>query len=275
MKKKVILITGASSGLGKATAIYLSSQGHTVIGTSRNGKSISSIKTTDSSSNLILLKMDIRKEESIEKIISFIKKKYDTLDVLINNAGIGISASIEESSITDSKELFDTNFFGNLIVTQHVLPIMRKQGFGLIITLSSIGGVLGLPFQGMYSASKFAVEGAMESLRMEVNKFGINVVIVEPGDFKTSFTKNRKKYLHKSSPYYDLEKKTTEVFEHDEINGSDPNKVANLIGKIIDSRNPKVRYRVGSFSQKLAASFKGVLSDRLVQWILMKYYKVR
>ena len=274
MKRKVILITGASSGLGKATAHHLASQGFIVIGTSRHGSSLKSLNESKEKTSPFILKMDLTNEQSIEEAVYTIMKTYGSIDVLINNAGMGISGSVEESNITDVKKLFETNFFGTLNLTQTVLPIMRKQQSGLIISMSSIGGVLGLPFQGIYSASKFAIEGVMESLRMEVHKFGIKVVLVEPGDFKTNFTKNRKKSLKKSSEYYTLEKNATSVFEHDEQNGSDPVIVAKIIEKIINSKHPKLRYRVGSFSQKFAASLKGVISDRIVQWILMKYYKL-
>lgn len=272
--RKVIVITGASSGLGRTTAEYLASKGHIVFGTSRKTTLPTHLTLEEKNSSLIMIPMDITKEESITDAIAFIQKQVDHIDILINNAGWGISGPVEETSIEQAKSLFDTNFFGSLTLTQQILPIMRKQKQGLIINISSIGGVLGLPFQGLYSATKFAIEGLTESLRMEVAQFGINVVLIEPGDFKTGFTKNRKKIISSSSPYAEMEKRTTEIFEHDEQQGTDPIKLAHLIEKIMDKKHPKLRYRVGSFSQKLAASLKGVISDKIVQWILMKYYKV-
>ena len=269
MENKVILITGASSGLGKACADYLVQKGYTVYGTSR--------KTQNKSSSTVqMVQMDVNDDASVNKAISSILKKEGVIDVVINNAGWGISGSIEESTIEETKTLFETNFFGTLRVIQHVLPSMRKQHQGMIINVSSIGGVLGLPYQGMYSATKFAVEGMTEALRMEVSPFGIKVVLVEPGDFKTSFTGNRKKISPKSnSAYHDFQKNTEAVVEHDEQHGSDPIIIGSLVHRIIRSSHPKVRYRVGGLSQKFIASLKGVLSDRILQWILMKYYKVK
>ena len=273
MEKKVILITGSSSGIGKATSEYLAKKGYRVIGTSRKAQSKENTSSIPDISPCII-KMDITDKESIKKSIAFIQKKFGRIDVLINNAGTGISGPLEETAVKDAQELFNTNFFGPLMVTQSVLPIMRSQQNGLIITISSIGGVLGLPYQGLYSASKFALEGMMESLRMEVRRFGIKVVLIEPGDFKTEFTHNRKKILQDSSAYTDSALHTTAIFEHDEEKGSSPIKIAYLVERIMNSNHPKLRYRVGSTSQKFAASLKGVISDRIIQWILSKYYKV-
>ncbi|MBS3748869.1 MAG: SDR family oxidoreductase [Candidatus Thermoplasmatota archaeon] len=275
MDKKVILLTGASSGLGKSTADYLTKKGYIVLGTSRTAAHPDEIRIDANTSFPLMIKMDVTSEQSISQVISFIQKKFGRIDILINNAGWGISGPIEETSIDVTKSLFEINVFGMLRVTQQVLPLMRTQNQGLIINISSIGGVIGLPFQGLYSASKFAVEGISESLRMEVSQFGIKVVLVEPGDFKTSFTNNRKKICSSSSTYAQLLKRTTTVFEHDEQNGCDPILLAFKIEKIIRSSHPKVRYRIGSFSQKLVARIKGFISDKIVQWILMKYYKVK
>jgi short-subunit dehydrogenase len=275
MDQKVILITGASSGLGKTTASYLARKGHKVIGTSRTAPSIDEIDLSQQPSYPLLVNMDITDPTTIQNTVSFLHHHFNRIDVLINNAGYGISGPIEETSISDAQSLFNTNFFGTLRVIQDVLPLMRKQQSGLIINISSIGGILGLPFQGVYSASKFAVEGMTEALRMEVSSFGINVVLVEPGDFHTGFTDHRKKILNSSSLYAEAEKKTTRIFEHDEQNGADPIQLASLIERIIRSTHPKCRYRVGSLSQRFAGSLKGVISDRIVQWILMKYYKLK
>lgn len=275
MDQKVILITGASSGLGKTTASYLARKGHKVIGTSRTAPSIDEIDLSQQPSYPLLVNMDITDPTTIQNTVSFLHHHFNRIDVLINNAGYGISGPIEETSISDAQSLFNTNFFGTLRVIKDVLPLMRKQQSGLIINISSIGGILGLPFQGVYSASKFAVEGMTEALRMEVSSFGINVVLVEPGDFHTGFTDHRKKILNSSSSYAKAEKRTTHIFEHDEQNGADPIQLASLIERIIRSTHPKCRYRVGSLSQRFAGSLKGVISDRIVQWILMKYYKLK
>ena len=273
MSKKIVLITGASSGIGQAIARYLSSKNYTVYGTSRKAPFPPMQKTSDS---FFLIQMDVNDTTSVTKAITYILEKEKRIDVVINNAGWGISGAIEETTIEKTKQLFETNYFGTQRVIQTVLPTMRSQKQGTIINISSIGGVLGLPFQGLYSATKFAVEGMTEALRMELNPFNIHVALVEPGDFKTGFTKQRESATnqHKNSAYQHHCKQTTAVFEDDEQKGSSPEIIAPLIEKIITSSKPKLRYRVGSFSQKLAAKMKGVFPDRFVQWILMKYYQL-
>lgn len=273
MANKIVLITGASSGIGQAIAGHLTSKGYTVYGTSRKAPFPAEKKTDDS---FFMIQMDVNDTASVSKAIRFIIDKEKRIDVVINNAGWGISGAIEETSIEKTKQLFETNYFGTQRVIQTVLPTMRAQKKGTIINISSIGGVLGLPFQGLYSATKFAVEGMTEALRMELASFNINVVLVEPGDFKTGFTQHRENITtqNKNSAYQQLCNETTSVFEQDEQKGSSPGIVAPLIEKIIRSTNPKLRYRVGSFSQKFAAKIKGVFPDRFVQWILMKYYHI-
>ncbi len=271
MGKKIVLVTGASSGLGKATAHYLASKGYKVYGTSRHASLPP--ETTDDDLP-IMVRMDVNKTVSVKQAVDFILEQEQRIDIVINNAGWGISGAVEEASIEQTKALFETNYFGTQRVCQAVIPTMRAHKSGYVINISSIGGVLGLPFQGLYSATKFAVEGMTEALRMEVRSFGIHVVLIEPGDFRTSFTDHREKTTHTTTDpaYNKMEQSATSIFEHDERNGTDPETIAHLIEKIISSSNPKLRYRAGSFSQKLVAKMKGVLPDRLVQWILMKYY---
>jgi len=273
MENKVIVITGASSGIGKSSAAYLASKGYTVYGTSRHA---SLPPKSNDSDSFFMIKMDIDDDVSVNKAIQYIIKKEGRIDVLVNNAGWGISGAIEETSLDLAKSLFETNFFGQLRSCNAVLPSMREQRHGLIINISSIGGILGLPFQGLYSATKFAVEGLTEALRMEVKEYGLNIVLVEPGDFKTSFTRRRKKIstINKKSVYQNKAMKTMAVVEHDEQQGSSPVKIAYLLEKIICSSHPKIRYQVGSFSQKFIAKMKGVFPGKFTQWILMKYYKI-
>lgn len=275
MEKKIILITGASSGLGKKTSDYLANKGHVVIGTSRNAQLPDTLPFLNQSKEPTMVQMDITNDQSIEKVIDFIQNKFQRIDVLINNAGKGISGPVEESDIRKAQNLFATNFFGMLNLTQQILPMMRAQKQGLIINISSIGGIIGLPYQGMYSATKFATEGLTEALRIEVKPFGIKVVLVEPGDFNTNFSKNREKIIHPNSVYLKSANKTIQIFEHDENHGSDPIKFAYLIERIIRTKHPAVRYRTGAFSQKFAAKLKGVLSDKIIQWLLMRYYKIK
>ena len=265
-KPNVILITGASSGIGKKSAEYLAEQGNVVYGTSRFPGSYSK------PSKFTMLQMDVTDSDTIEDTIDQIIDKEDRIDVLINNAGMGIAGKIENTSIGNAKDQFETNFFGPLRLIQKVLPILKKQNSGMIINISSIGGLIGLPYQNMYSASKFAMEGLSESLYKELHSTNIKVVLVEPGDFKTDFTQRRN--INKNSVKSVEFNKVIEIIEKDENNGQDPIMIAILLHKIINKTNPRLRYTVGAFDQKLAAFLKRILPNRLFDWIIMKHYRV-
>ncbi|MGB8489815.1 MAG: SDR family NAD(P)-dependent oxidoreductase, partial [Bacteroidales bacterium] len=180
---KVVLITGISSGFGRETAAILADKGHKVYGTVR--------KTGDPHGNVKVLEMDLTNHVSIKDAVRTIVENEGRIDVLINNAGMHIGGPAETTPLENVRLLIDTNFIGMVRLTQEVLPVMRSQGSGIIINISSIGGLMGLPFQSFYSAGKFAIEGFSEALRMEVRRFGIKVVVIEPGDFHTSNTANR------------------------------------------------------------------------------------
>ncbi len=263
---KVILITGTSSGIGKVSAEYLAQQGHTVFGTSRFPGSYP--KPND----YTILQMDVNDDESIQNTVNQITDSKSKLDVLINNAGFGVAGAMEHTSIGKAKEQFETNFFGTVRLIQSVLPIMRKQNSGLIINISSIGGLIGLPYQSMYSASKFAIEGLTESLYKELHSSKIKITMIEPGDFKTSFTEKRE--ISKNAPRSDAFQSTLQIIENDENSGQDPIMIGKLINKIINKPNPRLRYTVGAFDQKLAAFLKRILPNRLFDWIIMTHYKV-
>ncbi|MBF0200658.1 MAG: SDR family NAD(P)-dependent oxidoreductase [Desulfamplus sp.] len=264
---RVVLITGASSGIGKCTADYLTTKGYTVYGTSRHPESCPEIK------NGFMIKMDVRDTASVKEAIAHIIEKEGRIDVLVNNAGFGIGGAIEDTSTEMVKSLFDTNFFGICRVLQEVLPVMKQQAEGLIINMSSIGGIIGLPFQGIYSASKFAVEGLSEALYKELFSTVIKVVLIEPGDFKTEFTANRQNIMTEINA--DDFQRSLNVIEHDEQNGQPPLKIACLIEKIINDPKPRLRYAVGAFDQKLAIFLKKILPNRWFDRIIMSYYKLR
>lgn len=265
-KPNVILVTGASSGIGKKSAEYLADNGHIVYGTSRFPGSY------PKPSNFTILQMDVTDSEMIKDTIEQIVDREGRIDVLINNAGMGIAGEIENISIGNAKDQFETNFFGYLRLIKQVLPIMQKQNLGKIINISSIGGLIGLPYQNIYSASKFAIEGLTESLYKELYKTKINVVLIEPGDFKTEFTARRK--IDKNSTKSKGFNKVIEIIEKDENNGQDSIIIAKLLNKIVNKSNPRLRYTVGAFDQKLATFLKRILPNRLFDWIIMKHYKV-
>ncbi len=261
---KNIFITGTSSGLGKIMAEHLHAAGYKVVGSSRNPKGDSPFPS---------LALDITKDDSVENAIEKFVKENGKIDVLVNNAGYGISGSIEETKMEDAISQMDSNFFGTVRMNKAVLPHMRKQKEGLIINVSSIGGLLGLPFQGFYSASKFALEGYTEALRMETKDFNVKVVNVNPGDFKTSFTANRVFTENPDSVYNEQFKKAVEIFEKDEQSGADPIEVAKLIERLIKKESGhKVRYLVGAPIQKLAVYLKGILGSRIFEKIIAGSY---
>jgi NAD(P)-dependent dehydrogenase (short-subunit alcohol dehydrogenase family) len=265
---KVILITGISSGLGKYTAEYLSEKKHIVYGTSR--------RETEVKEGIHLLKVDVTDTSSVAEAIQSVISKEGRIDVLINNAGMGLGGPVEEFTDEESKMQLDANFFGTFHMCKGVLPYMRNQNNGLVINISSIGGLMGLPFQGFYSASKFAVEGLTESLRYETRKFHINFVLINPGDFKTHFTANRKAIasLSEKSAYYDQYTKSISVIEKDENNGCDPMVLAKKIASIVEKKNPATRYIVASFEQKLAVWLKYLLPEKIFLRILGSHYGV-
>jgi NAD(P)-dependent dehydrogenase (short-subunit alcohol dehydrogenase family) len=176
---RVVLITGASSGIGQATASLLADRGYKVFGTSRQPRS-------DTSDGFVMLQLDITSDTSVKACIHAVMQRTGRMDILINNAGYGLSGAIEETSIQEAKSQFETNFFGAVRMVKTVLPVMRQQRSGHIINISSMGGVVGNPFLGFYSASKFALEGYTEALRHEVKRFNIHVSLVEPTYFKTN-----------------------------------------------------------------------------------------
>ena len=267
MEKKVVLVTGASSGFGKATAERLSERGYIVYGTSRNKTDHDTIR---------FMVMDVRDRQSVAEGINHIVEEQGRLDVVINNAGMGIGGSLELATSEEIELQIGTNFMGCVNVCQAVLPVMRRQKEGRIINRSSIGGVMGLPYQGFYSASKFAIEGFTEALAAEVRGFGIKVSMVEPGDFATNFTARRRnsEETAKNEAYKDSFARSLAIIEKEENGGLKPEFLAKKIEKIIRSRNPRLRYVVANLEQKLSVLLKRILPGNWMVGILRNYYKV-
>ena len=264
---KVILITGASSGIGAITARYLTAQGYTVYGTSRNPKK------TDQEFELI--RLDVLDNDSIEEAVSKIIEKEGRLDVLINNAGMGITGPIEETPTDEMRRVFETNFFGAIEVIKAVLPQMRKQKSGLVINVTSVAGYMGLPFRGVYSATKGALELITEALSMETKQFNIQVTNVAPGDFATNIASGRyHSPVLEDSPYAETYQKNLDLMNEHVDSGKDPIMMAKAIGRIIESSNPKIHYKVGEFMQKFSIVLKRILPDRMYEKLLMNHYKL-
>jgi NAD(P)-dependent dehydrogenase (short-subunit alcohol dehydrogenase family) len=268
--KKVILITGISSGFGKQTAGLLAAAGHIVYGTVR--------RETEIDPAVIVLKLDLTDTDSLRQAVKTILLKEGRIDVLINNAGMHTGGPVETSPIENIKLQMDTNFMGMVNLTREVLPSMRKQGAGTIINFSSIGGLMGLPFQAFYSAGKFAIEGFSEALRMEVRQFNIKIVLINPGDFHTNNSANRRNFLAStdgSDPYNEQYTKTLAIIEKDEANGWEPLALAKKLVSIVETKNPHQRYIIASFEQKLAVLLKYILPGKLFGMILEDHYKIK
>ena len=270
MKKKVVLISGASTGFGRSIAKLLSSNGFSVYGTSRNPK-----KYTDFE-GLELLKYDLTTFKDSKNLVKKILSAEGKIDILINNAGSGFAGPIEEMSIKDAKHLFDINFFGHIDLIQAVLPSMRKNKRGIIVNITSIAGYNTVPFGSIYSASKYSMECLGASLNMELKDFGIRVVNIAPGDYRTEvFNKRIKTNLNINSPYYSRYKKFSETVKYNmDEQSRDPIEVAKLTLKIIKSKNPGIHYIVGHFLQKFSISLKKILPEKLYQKLIMDHYKI-
>lgn len=266
---KVVIVTGASSGIGRSCCEYLAGKGMTVYGASR---SLSAGKVGAFNS----LRMDVTDDASVNEAVQQIYGSCGRIDAVINNAGNGIAGAVEETSSQEAMAQLDTNFFGVHRVCRAVLPIMRQQRGGVIINISSLAGLLAVPFQAFYSASKFAMEGLTEALRMEVKPFGIRVVLIEPGDFKTEFPTNRRNTAEaeKSSIYREQVDRCVGVMQEEEKNGHDPLEIARLAERIIHDPSPRLRYTVGPLGERIGPKLKSILPYRLYEYLFMKHYKL-
>src|SRR5690554_5883348 len=268
MSRKVIFITGASLGIGKSIGEYLSGKDYIVYGTSRNPERYPNTK-------IKLLALDVADRELIEKTIAEVIAKETRIDVLINNAGAGITGPLEEIPASEIQRNFQTNLFGPIEVMKAVLPQMRKQKSGLIINITSIAGYMGLPYRSVYSASKGALELITEALRMEVKQFGIHITNVAPGDFATNIAHGRYHApLIKGSDYEKSYGKTLELMNAHVDSGSDPIEMAKAVYKIINTNRPKIHYKVGMPLQKFSIVLKRILPDKTYEKMLMKHYKL-
>jgi short-subunit dehydrogenase len=238
--KKVVLVTGASSGIGRETAISLINNGYTVYAVARRTEKMLDLQVL----GVKLIEMDITIDESIIKAVNQIVDVEKTIDILVNNAGYGSYGSLEDVILSEARYQFDVNIFGLARLTQLVIPYMRKQGSGKIINVSSMGGKFGEPHGVWYHATKYALEGLSDSLRMELKQFGIDVVVIQPGAIKTEWNKIARENLMKVSGntvYKDLAEKHYRMFEKADTGSmsSEPIVIAKTILKAVTSSRPK------------------------------------
>jgi short-subunit dehydrogenase len=213
------------------------------------------------------MSMDGDVDESVAGGVARIVGEHDRLDAIVTAAGWGLSGSVEDTPIDSARAQVETNFWGTVRVVREVLPVMRNQGHGQIVLMGSIGGLLGLPFQSYYSASKFALEGFAEALAYEVAPFGVSVTIIEPGNVATSFTSNRHKANADAGPYARLNTSAVAAMEREERNGIDAEQVAHLVHRVLESKNPPRRVSVGKLDERFGAFAKRLLPYRVFERI--------
>jgi NAD(P)-dependent dehydrogenase (short-subunit alcohol dehydrogenase family) len=267
--KKVILITGASSGMGKEAAKKLIQEGHTVYAVARRIDQMNDLNSMGGHP----LQMDVTIEADIQNVVDTIIKKEGKIDVLWNNAGYGLYGSVEDVSLAEARKEIDVNLFGMAAMTQKVVPFMRKAKAGLIINTSSMGGKMYFPMGAWYHASKHAVEGLSDCLRLELKQFNIKVVVLEPGFIATEFGSvliDNFSKISGQSAYTNMMNKIIEgTKKAAQGNGSSkPSVIADAISKIVKSSNPKTRYRVGKFAKPMVW-MRTYLGDKLFDRIVM------
>ncbi|MBQ2661812.1 MAG: SDR family oxidoreductase [Clostridia bacterium] len=266
---KVVFLTGASSGIGQACAKTLAEEGFYVYGGSRRGGENTLF---ESGGFITMLKVDVTSTPSVEEAVKQILAEQGRIDILINCAGIGISGAVEDCTGEDGLEQMNTNYAGILRTVRAVLPQMRERRNGLIINIGSVGGIFSIPFQTLYSSSKYAVEALTEGLRIELKPFSVRASLIEPGDVKTGFTAARRfTQASKTTAYGDEFRHAIAQMEHDEQNGADPSLIVRSILKTIRSKNPPVR-RVPGLMYKVFVFLKRILPARTVEWILTLMY---
>ena len=248
--EKVAIVTGTSSGIGFETVLALAKEGYFTYATMRDTTKGSKIKEIAQKENLKInvLDLDVDDENSVKAAIAHILDQKQRIDILVNNAGWGLWGCVEDVSVDEFKEQFETNFFSIIRLIQEVAPTMRKQGSGTIVNVSSVVGRIGFPASPAYISSKFALEGLSESLRFELAPFGVDVIIIEPGVIKTNFMKNMKmaKKSELDTVYKDITTKVVSGVKMMAEMGTSPKEVANTIVTSIKDRNPLPRYVVGN-----------------------------
>lgn len=244
--EQVVLVTGASSGIGRAIAERLAHNGFRVFGAARGSSEISKYPA-----GVETVRLDVRDAASVRSCVETIVGRAGRIDALVNNAGYALIGSIEETSIEEAKELFETNFFGVLRMSAAVLPRMREQNYGRIVNIGSVVGFVPAPYQGIYAASKHALEGYSESLDHEVRNFGIRVSVVEPGFTRTRIFQNAPVVTQPLEIYAQLRNRVTESVDRNITSGGDPGRVASVVLRALTSRSPLARYPVGREARTL------------------------
>jgi NAD(P)-dependent dehydrogenase (short-subunit alcohol dehydrogenase family) len=260
-----VIVTGCSSGIGRAICDELAAGDARVYGGSRS---------VCEAAGWTQLPLDITEQASVDAAVAEVLRRESRIDALIACAGMGLAGSLEDTDDDEARRQFDTNFFGTTRTIRAVLPVMRKQGFGKIVVIGSIGGLIGLPFVPYYSASKFALDGLVEALRGEVAPFGIQATIVHPGDINTAFGANRVfgRNVGDTSAYQSRFQDTLRFYAAQEQNGASPLVLAHKVGRLLRQRSLPARVVVGTPLEKLGVTGKRYLPGRSFEYLMRKAY---
>jgi NAD(P)-dependent dehydrogenase (short-subunit alcohol dehydrogenase family) len=263
----VVLVTGSSSGIGRACCDRLAGGGRRVYGASR---------TPGDAARWTYVAMDVTDDASVARAVDEVVRREGRIDALVHCAGISIAGSFEDTTVEEANRQFDTNFFGAVRVLRAVLPVMRRQGTGKLIVVGSIGGLMGLPYIGYYSASKFALDGLVQALRMEIRPFGIEATVVHPGDFNTAISANQIlcANANANSAYFAACQRTIDIYDTNVRQARSADVVARRIERLVSRRRLPVRSVLGTPSEVLGVWLKSVLPSRSFEYLFRKSYKL-
>lgn len=273
--QRVAIVTGSSRGIGFETSLALARSGFLTYATMRNPEKQDAIRAAAEKENLPIrvIQLDVTDENSVRKAIESIVSEAGRIDLLMNNAGYGLTGALEDIAIDEIKAQYETNFFGLIRATQAVLPTMRKQGSGRIINISSGAGRFGYPGGSAYVSTKFAVEGLSESMAYELEQFGIKVVLIEPGVIRTNFEMViARKSNDPNSPYSDMMQSMSSTIGRMMENGSNADLVARVVVEAATSNNPKLRYLAGKDVEQIVAA-RNSMSDEQFQTMMKQSVK--
>lgn len=267
-ERKVVLVTGVSSGIGRETAQLLAERGYKVFGSARNPHRVEALPRVE------LVPLDVSDDVSVTEAVQSVLREAGRLDALVNNAGYALVGALEEASLQEAHEQFETNFFGALRMVKAVLPIMRQQASGRIVNISSVVGIIPEPYMGVYVASKHALEGYTETLDHEVRQFGIRVSLVEPGFTRTGLGTNGKTTDMTLSAYAAQREQALAFIQRQIHNGADPRPVAKAVHHALTARSPRLHYRIGR-PVKLAIALKGLLPEAAFYRLVRIVFQIR
>lgn len=262
----VAIVTGATAGIGLATAELLAREGYTVYGTSRRPES-------DSQNGIAMLACDVTRDESVAAVIAEVQRRSGRIDLLVNNAGFGLIAGAEESSIEQAKSVFEVNVFGAMRMTNHVLPVMRQQGGGRVINIGSVLGFIPAPYYAIYGATKHAIDGYSQSLDHEVRGFGVRVISIQPAVTRTSFDKNLVTPDRPRAIYDSVRNSILETSRQQMEKGDEPEVVAQVVLNAAQEAKPRLRYPAGPAARQLAL-MRRIVPEGMFNSVLRKQFKL-